>query len=113
MADKPTQAGQVISEVSQAEGGPYKGSTAAQMQSQVTRERNFEQAAEEVGAKMQVEPENVTTEVGFALEPFGKYECANVGRRMRHISNLAKLERLALHVSRTRLAMGAYVYHLL
>lgn len=63
MADKPTQAGQVISEVAQAEGGPYKGSNAAQMQSQVTKGRNFEQAAAEVGAKMQVEPENVTSEV--------------------------------------------------
>ena len=63
MAIQPTRAGEVISDVAQAEGGPYKESSAAQMQSQVTRERNFEQAATEVGAKMQVEPENVTSEV--------------------------------------------------
>ena len=63
MAGQPTTASEVISEVAQAEDGPYNGSAAAQMQSQVTKTRNFEQAAEEVGAKMQVEPENVTSEV--------------------------------------------------
>lgn len=63
MANKPTAAGQAISDVAQQEGGPYKGSTAAQMQSQVTKERNFEQAATEIGAKLQVEPENVDSQV--------------------------------------------------
>ena len=66
MADKPTAAGQAISDVAQQEGGPYKGSTAAQMQSQVTKERNFEQAATEIGSKIQVEPENITSEVTTA-----------------------------------------------
>ena len=63
MAEKPTAAGEAISEVAQEEGGTSKGSTSAQMQSQITRARNFEQAATEVGAKIEVEPENVTSDV--------------------------------------------------
>ena len=65
MANKnaPTQAGQIISETAQAEGGPSKGSTSAQMQSQVGKTRNFEQAADEVGSKMQTQPDAVTSEV--------------------------------------------------
>ena len=59
----PTQASQVISETAQAEGGTAKGSTSAQMQSDVTKTRNFERAAQEVGSKMQTEPEAVTSEV--------------------------------------------------
>ncbi|KAK5174106.1 uncharacterized protein LTR77_001186 [Saxophila tyrrhenica] len=62
MAAQPTPASQVISETAKAEGGPDKGSTSAQMQSQVGKTRNFEQAAQEVGGKMQAEPGNVTSE---------------------------------------------------
>ena len=63
MAAPTTPAGQVISETAKAEGGPYKGSDAAQMQSQVSKVRNFEQAAQEVGGKMQMDPASVTPEV--------------------------------------------------
>lgn len=44
MAAQP--ASQVISETAKSEGGPEKGSTSAQMQSQVGKTRNFEQAAQ-------------------------------------------------------------------
>lgn len=59
MATK-TRVGEAISET--AEGGPEKGSTSAQMQSQFEKNRNFEQAAQEVGGKMQNQPEAVTSE---------------------------------------------------
>ena len=62
-SNPPTEAGRVISETAKAEGGPSQGSTSAQMQSDVGRTRNFEQAAQEVGSKMQNEPEAVTAEV--------------------------------------------------
>ena len=52
-----------ISETAKQEGGPTQGSTSAQMQSQVGKTRNFEQAAQEVGSKMQNAPESVTSEV--------------------------------------------------
>ena len=57
-----TRAGEVISETAKAEGGPEKGSTSAQMQSQVGKTRNFEQAAQEVGEKLRSQPEAVTSE---------------------------------------------------
>ncbi|EMC93141.1 hypothetical protein BAUCODRAFT_36812 [Baudoinia panamericana UAMH 10762] len=62
MSEPTTTAGQAISETARAEGGPTKGSTSAQMQSQVGKERNFEQAAQEVGSKMQNAPQSVTSE---------------------------------------------------
>ena len=65
MADQPTEASKVISETAKAEGGPEKGSTSAQMQSQVGKTRNFEQAAQEVAGKMEEAPETVTSEVLF------------------------------------------------
>lgn len=67
MAAQPkSSAGEVISETARAEGGPQKGSTSAQMQSQVGKTQNFEQAAQEVGGKMQNDPASVTTEVSWS-----------------------------------------------
>ncbi|KAK5722616.1 hypothetical protein LTR15_005847 [Elasticomyces elasticus] len=57
-----SSAGQVIFETAKQEGGPQKGSASAQMQSEVVRQRNFEQAAAEVGSKVQNAPESVTSE---------------------------------------------------
>jgi len=39
MSTGKSAAGQVISETARQEGGPYKGSDAAQMQSQVTKQQ--------------------------------------------------------------------------
>lgn len=64
---QPTPASQAISETARQEGGPAKGSESAQMQSQVGKTRNFEQAAQEVGGKMQRQPESVTSEVRRSL----------------------------------------------
>lgn len=61
MANTPTS--NIISETAKQEGGPAQGSTSAQMQSEVGKTRNFEQAAQEVGSKMQNAPETVTSEV--------------------------------------------------
>ena len=63
MAAQPTPASQVISETAKDEGGPEKGSLSSQMQSQVGKTRNFEQAAQEVAGKMEQAPETVTSEV--------------------------------------------------
>ena len=63
MAAQSTPASQVVSETAKAEGGPDKGSTSAQMQSWVGKTETYEQAAEEVGSKLQNAPENVTSEV--------------------------------------------------
>lgn len=57
-----SNAGEVVSEVSKQEGGTYKGSTAAQMQSQITKQRNLEDAAAKVGSKLDTAPETVTSE---------------------------------------------------
>lgn len=62
MAAQPTPDSKIISETAKQEGGPAKGSTAAHMQSQVGKTRNFEQAAQQVGQKMQQMPEAVTKE---------------------------------------------------
>jgi len=61
MSNTPTS--NIISETAKQEGGPAQGSTSAQMQSQVGKTRNFEQAAQEVGSKMQSAPESITSEV--------------------------------------------------
>lgn len=61
MANTPTS--NMISETAKQEGGPTHGSTSAQMQSEVGKTRNFEQAAQEVGSKMQGAPETVSSEV--------------------------------------------------
>lgn len=60
---QPTPAGQAISETAK-EGNPGQ---AREMQSQVGKTRNFEQAAQEVGGKMQREPEAVTSEVSISV----------------------------------------------
>jgi len=65
MAAPQSQAGAAISQTAKAEGGPAKGSTSAQMQAEVGRQRNFEQAAQEVGSKLQNAPETVTSQVRF------------------------------------------------
>lgn len=52
-----------ISETAKQEGGPTQGSASAQMQSQVGKTQNFEQAAQEIGSKMQNAPESITSEV--------------------------------------------------
>ncbi|KJX98630.1 hypothetical protein TI39_contig399g00002 [Zymoseptoria brevis] len=62
MASAQSTTGGVISETARAEGGPSKGSTAAEMQSQASRTQNFEQAVQEVGAKMQNDPASVSSE---------------------------------------------------
>jgi len=59
-ANTPTS--NIISETAKQEGGPTQGSTSAQMQSEVGKTRNFEQAAQEVGSKMQSAPESITSE---------------------------------------------------
>ncbi|KAK0508573.1 hypothetical protein JMJ35_008849 [Cladonia borealis] len=59
---QPSEASQVISEVSKQEGGPSKGSTAAQLQSEVTKQRNLEDAAAQVGSKLETAPESITKE---------------------------------------------------
>ena len=61
MANTPIS--NTISETAKQEGGPTQGSTSAQMQSQVGKTRNFEQAAQEIGSKMQNAPESITSEV--------------------------------------------------
>jgi len=61
-----------ISETAKQEGGPTQGSTSAQMQSQVGKTRNFEQAAQEVGSKMQNAPESITSEVRRSVARFTK-----------------------------------------
>lgn len=60
-----TPASQAISETARKEGGPAKGSESAQMQSQVGKTRNLQQAAQEVGSKMQQQPGSVTSEVSY------------------------------------------------
>ena len=70
MAAQPTQASEVISDTARAEGGPVKGSTSAQMQSQVGKTRNFEQAAQEVASK-----------VSHVLEFYGSDIVVRIDRR--------------------------------
>ncbi|KAM0723635.1 hypothetical protein Q7P37_000623 [Cladosporium fusiforme] len=57
-----SDASKIISETAKQEEGPAQGSTSAQMQSEIGKTRNFEQAAQEVGQKMQGAPETVTSE---------------------------------------------------
>ncbi|RMY98090.1 hypothetical protein D0862_07763 [Hortaea werneckii] len=59
---QPTPTSQIISQTAKQEGGPEKGSAAAQMQSEVGKTRNFEQAAQEIIRKMQQTPEAITKE---------------------------------------------------
>ncbi|KAI9710994.1 MAG: hypothetical protein M1820_002432 [Bogoriella megaspora] len=60
-----TPAGAVISETAKAEGGPTKGSVSAQMQSQVAKQRNAEEAEDSVVDKLEtgapIDPEEART----------------------------------------------------
>jgi len=67
MAAQQTPASQVISETAKQEGGPHKGSSSAQMQSEVGKQQNFEQAAQHIGGKMETDPSSVTSEVGLPI----------------------------------------------
>jgi hypothetical protein len=53
MAITKTREGQAISDIAQAEGGTTKGSESAQMQSQLTKERNAEQIKEKLDEKLE------------------------------------------------------------
>lgn len=63
MAARPADADEAISQATKQDGGSSQGSPSAQMQSQVDKTRNFEQAAQEIGGKMQANPASITTEV--------------------------------------------------
>ncbi|KAL8994750.1 MAG: hypothetical protein Q9169_005360 [Polycauliona sp. 2 TL-2023] len=67
MAAKPTEVGQTISDVARAEGGTTKGSQSAQMQSELSKQRNFEQAASDVGSKLDSAPESITKDDAQAV----------------------------------------------
>ncbi|KAL6718540.1 hypothetical protein ACLMJK_004632 [Lecanora helva] len=58
--NQPSEASQTISEVSKQEGGTFKGSTSAQMQSQATKQRNLEDAAATIGSKLESDPSSIT-----------------------------------------------------
>ncbi|KAL8746007.1 MAG: hypothetical protein Q9190_001933 [Brigantiaea leucoxantha] len=60
MAANRSEASQIISKVAHEEGGTTQGSKSSQMQSNLARQRNYEDAAAEVGSKLANEPENVT-----------------------------------------------------
>jgi hypothetical protein len=62
MASQTSPVGDTISETARSEGGPAKGSASAQMQSQATKVNNFEQAAQEIGSKMENQPESVSSQ---------------------------------------------------
>jgi hypothetical protein len=92
---QPTRVSEVISETAKAEGGPERGSISAQMQSQVGKTRNFEQAAQEVGGKMRDAPETITSEVRVNV-----LEATRLDRTLMAIQDAAYLK------SREARAMG-------
>lgn len=55
-------AGDMISKIAQVEGGTSKDSVSAQLQSQLTKERNAQQAEKDVLQKLFTSPTSVTTE---------------------------------------------------
>ncbi|KAL8766558.1 MAG: hypothetical protein Q9209_006701 [Squamulea sp. 1 TL-2023] len=67
MSAKPTELGQVISDVAHAEGGTTKGSQSAQMQSELSKQQNFNEAASNVGSKLDAAPESITKEDAQAV----------------------------------------------
>ncbi|KAL8689749.1 MAG: hypothetical protein Q9218_004648 [Villophora microphyllina] len=67
MASNRTEAGQVISAVAQAEGGTTKGSKSAQMQSELSKQRNFEEVSANVGSKLDAAPSSITKEDAQAV----------------------------------------------
>lgn len=66
------------------------GSSARQMQSVVGKTQNFEQAAQEVGSKMQGAPETVTSEVRSVLYNFPSDQSTNSVHRTQHTSSPAR-----------------------
>lgn len=71
------------------------GSSARQMQSEVGKTQNFEQAAQEVGSKMQGAPETVTSEVRLVLYIFHLEQSTNSVHRTQHTLSLARPAQLA------------------
>ncbi|KAI4177870.1 MAG: hypothetical protein LQ348_005756 [Seirophora lacunosa] len=67
MAAKPTEASQVISDVAHDEGGTTKGSKSAQMQSELTKQRNLEETVANVGSKLETAPGSITKEDAQAV----------------------------------------------
>ncbi|KAI4195078.1 MAG: hypothetical protein LQ350_007409 [Teloschistes chrysophthalmus] len=67
MAANQSEAGRVISEVAQAEGGTTKGSKSAQMQSELSKQRNFEETAANVGSKLENAPGSISKEDAQAI----------------------------------------------
>ncbi|KAI4251134.1 MAG: hypothetical protein LQ352_005039 [Teloschistes flavicans] len=67
MAANQSEAGRVISEVAQNEGGTAKGSQSAQMQSELSKQRNFEQTAANVGSKLESAPGSISKEDAQAI----------------------------------------------
>ncbi|KAG8529946.1 uncharacterized protein KY384_005427 [Bacidia gigantensis] len=61
-------AGERISEVAKQEGDNSKGSTAAQMQSNLSKGRNLEETAEQVAGKVASNPSSVTEEDAQTLQ---------------------------------------------
>ena len=96
MAVQDNSASQVISETAKAEGGPSKGSTAAEMQSQVGKTRNFEEAVNKVGNLMENDPAAVTSKVSTP-SMFGTGAIVLTYIRTLHTSNLAKLVQPVKH----------------
>ncbi|KAL8938768.1 MAG: hypothetical protein Q9216_003714 [Gyalolechia sp. 2 TL-2023] len=62
MAKKRTEASQAISDVAKAEGGTFKGSKSAQMQSELVKQRKMEEASANVGSKLDTAPGSITKE---------------------------------------------------
>lgn len=92
-----SDASKVISETAKQEGGPTQGSTSAQMQSEVGKTRNFEQAAQKVGQKMQGAPETVTSEVRIEL----RVSCNNALLTSTEGRCLPQVSRSSCHRPRT------------
>ncbi|KAL8782723.1 MAG: hypothetical protein Q9213_005147 [Squamulea squamosa] len=67
MSAKPTEVGQVISDVARAEGGTTKGSQSAQMQSELSKQQNFNTAASNFDSKLDAAPESITKEDAQAV----------------------------------------------
>ncbi|KAL8951829.1 MAG: hypothetical protein Q9222_002218 [Ikaeria aurantiellina] len=67
MAANPTEAGQAISDVAHTEGGTTKGSKSSQMQSELSKQRNFEEASANVGSKLDTAPGSITMEDAKAV----------------------------------------------
>ncbi|KAL8860894.1 MAG: hypothetical protein Q9178_002649 [Gyalolechia marmorata] len=67
MAAQRTELSQAISDAAHAEGGTTKGSQSAQMQSELSKQRNFDQVANNVGSKLDTAPDSITKEDAQAV----------------------------------------------